>query len=118
MQPQNSKNYGQKWLNGLDAELLAQATKNQRPRGMPSLGMIKTEMTRLGLPETDADYIHDIWLMNGYTMRTGKPIKDWKAAIRIWQSLGYLPSQKKTPKSGPTDTDRAQAAIDRMREGR
>jgi hypothetical protein len=114
--PTEKKNQGQKWLPTLDSQVLAEATKNQRPNGMPSLGMIETELVRLGLSAEDARHVFDIWMMNGYTLRTGKKIYDWKAALRVWQRQGYFPSQKRQKDKGADQLARQQAAIDRMEE--
>jgi hypothetical protein len=45
-----------------------------------------------GLPETDGHHCFDKWEGNGFT-NNGKPIRDWKATIRSWQTMHYLPSQ-------------------------
>ena len=89
------KNYGQLPLPNVEAVVEAGATAAERPNGMPSVGMIKTETTKLGLPASDAEYLYDFWLANGFTLRSGKKVRDWKAAVRIWQRNGYFPSQKR-----------------------
>ena len=47
-----------------------------------------------GLPESDGEHFFNSQEAGGWT-RNGKPLKDWRAAFRTWQSGGYLPSQKK-----------------------
>lgn len=92
--------------------------KNERPNGMPSFSMIKAELERMGLTEADARYVYDVWLMNGYTLRTGKRIRDWKAAIRIWASHNYFPSQKLAKPEKDLYHAKQEAAIKRFKEGR
>lgn len=47
----------------------------------------------LGLPDSDGAHLWNTWESNGW-MRGSQKIKDWKAAVRTWQTGGYLPSQK------------------------
>lgn len=68
----------------------------QRPRGMPTFEMIKSETALFGLPDTDAEHLFNVWLTNGFRTKVG-PIKNWKAAIRVWRTNGYFPSQKLKP---------------------
>lgn len=60
-----------------------------------SEGRLKVkEFTRtLNLPDSDGDWFFWKCHGNGWT-NGGKPIRNWKATIRSWQSAGYLPSQK------------------------
>jgi hypothetical protein len=86
-----------------------------RPRGMPSLSVIKAEIARQGLTEADAEHMHDIWLLNGFTLRGGKKVQDWRAAIRVWKRSEYFPSQRQAAKTKPVDDKaRVRAAIERM----
>jgi hypothetical protein len=64
----------------------------KHPPGMPSLEEIHVELRKLH-PEADysdawvtqeAEYLHDIWLANGFRMKNG-PIKNWKASLRNWE---------------------------------
>jgi hypothetical protein len=65
-----------------------------RPLGMPCLEVLATEMARYaGLPKSDAEYLYDRWLANGFTV-SRRPIKNWKAAMRDYYRNGWLPSQK------------------------
>lgn len=73
-----------------------QPAKEIRPRGMPPLSEIKSETTRMGLPDSDAEHIYDTWLVSGFRTKAG-PIKNWKAAVRIWHRQGFFPSLKKNP---------------------
>lgn len=115
---QKPKNHGQRPLPFINGHLEIEDIKNERPNGMPTFSQIKTELARLGLTEDDARYVFDIWLMNGYTLRTGKKIRDWKAALRIWQTHNYFPSQKKG--APPVDEYHAkqEAAARRFKEGK
>ncbi len=46
-----------------------------------------------GISESDAEGFFDSMESGGWT-RAGKPLKDWKAALRTWKRNGWLPSQK------------------------
>ena len=89
------KHTGQRPLPGL-TEYDMPPGKEVRPRGMPPLSEIKAETARMGLPDSDAEQLYDTWLVSGFRTKAG-PIKDWKAAIRIWHRNGYFPSLKKNP---------------------
>jgi hypothetical protein len=65
-----------------------------RPLGMPCLEVLATEMARYaGLPASDAEYLYDRWLANGFKI-SGRGIKNWKACMRDYYRNGWLPSQK------------------------
>jgi len=64
-----------------------------RPRGMPCLEVITTELARLGYPAADAEYVYDRWLANGFKIGS-QPIKSWRPALRNWIRNGWLPTQK------------------------
>jgi hypothetical protein len=82
-------------LNEFDGDGTGETEK--RPRGMPPLSEIKSEIARLGLPESDSLHLNDTWLVSGFRTKAGQPIKNWRAAVRIWFREGYFPSQKKNP---------------------
>jgi hypothetical protein len=82
-------------LPGLEKEVRQRIKTNRLPNGMPCLELIKAETARLGLPDSDAQGIHDAWLTNGYKTARGLQIKDWKAAIRTWFANDWFPSQKR-----------------------
>ena len=66
--------------------------------GIPTAAQIQIETRLLGLPDSDAEALHDHWLANGY--KTGRnPVKDWRAVVRTWKRREYFPSQKV---KGPT----------------
>jgi hypothetical protein len=46
------------------------------------------------ITEDDARGFFDSMEAGGWT-RGGKPLKDWRAALRTWKRNGYLPSQKR-----------------------
>ena len=72
------------------------ADKEQgKPRGMPTLAQLRSECARQGLPDSDAEYLFDHWAMNGYKTGRGMTIKNYQAAVRVWRTNGWLPSQKK-----------------------
>lgn len=118
--PRKPKNYGQQPLPSLEAQIEAEATKNERPVGMPSLGMVKTYTSSLGLTDQDAEQIYDSWLASGYKLRTGHKIRDWKAVVRTWHRSGGFLSQKKAAaatQSLAEKEEQRKAAIRRMRHG-
>jgi hypothetical protein len=91
MNKKTKKHLGQLQLNGVSE--YDQQTEGL-PRGMPPLGAIKSYAAQLGLPDSDAQHICDVWLANGF--KTGRnPIKDWRAVMRLWKTGNYFPSQKK-----------------------
>ena len=97
---------------GLEEAVIA----SDRPKGMPALSVIKTEVAKHGLPVSDAEYLYDSWLLNGYTLKGGKRIQDWKASIRVWKRNEWFPSQRKAAKAKPIDDkERVRAAVERMR---
>jgi hypothetical protein len=86
---------GQRPLTGLPQAIEA-ADKNHLPKGMPVLGVLRTELARMGFPAEDADAQYDFWLSRGFRTNKGQLIQDWKAALRMAIRHGYLPSQRKT----------------------
>jgi hypothetical protein len=78
-----------------------EVTPEDRPRGMPSLSQIKAETSKLGLPDSDAEHLYDVWLVSGFRNGRNQEIKSWTAAVRIWFRNSYFPSLKKAdPKAG------------------
>ena len=97
MNKKTEKHLGQLQLNGVSE--YDQQTEGL-PKGMPPLSAITPETAKLGLPNSDGEHLFNVWLSNGFRTRTG-PIKNWKAAIRVWHTNGFFPSQKKqTTKPG------------------
>lgn len=87
------KKKGQPLLPGIQQTLDDQAKEEGRPKGMPPLSEVRTEVRRQALAESDAEYIYDRWLGNGF--KTGKhSVKDWRAVIRTWKACQWFPSQK------------------------
>jgi hypothetical protein len=99
----------------LAAEREIEQELQKRPKGMPALSLIKTEMAHLGCPESDAEYVFDLWLANGFKTKTGQ-IKDWRAAIRVYFRNNWLPSQKQGGK-GRTSQEEALKRIRRAKKG-
>jgi hypothetical protein len=85
---------GQTLLNEVERSL--DECNEARPKGMPTLDMIRTELARFGFGLSDAEDVYDRWLINAYRTKTG-PIKDWKAALRVMMRHGWLPSQQLPP---------------------
>jgi hypothetical protein len=79
----------------LRKELQDEVLATGRPPGMPALEQIQAETAKLGLPDSDAQYIYDCWLAYGYKNVKGRGIRDYKAAIRVWHRNQYFASQKK-----------------------
>jgi hypothetical protein len=94
MNKKTEKHLGQLQLNGVSE--YDQQTEGL-PRGMPPLSEIKSYTAQLGLPDTDAEHLYDIWLMNGFKTARGLRIVSWMAAIRYWNRSKFFPSQKKNP---------------------
>jgi hypothetical protein len=63
---------------------------------LPKISEVKEYAAKLGLPESDAEYLHDNWLANGFT-NNRQPIRNWQAVVRTRQARGFLPSQKQPP---------------------
>lgn len=83
-----------------------EAAPEDRPKGMPSLNQIKTETAKLGLPDSDAEHLYDVWLVSGFRNGRNQAIKSWTAAIRIWHRNRYFPSLKVAqPKPGELMTN-------------
>jgi hypothetical protein len=112
--PMKKKIYGQLPLTNMEAAI-EKAIPTDRPATMPPYSVIKTEVLRLGLTETDAEAINDVWLSNGFTLKGGRKIKDFKAAIRTWHRNEWFPSQRTAAKNKPVDNkERIRAAAERM----
>jgi hypothetical protein len=115
------RNYGQKPLPGVEEQIEAETAKNEQPiGGMPALELIKTYMAGLGLSTEDAEAMYDHWLANGFRLRGGNRIKDWRAVIRNWSRNEWFPSQKKAAKATEKLAEqeaRQKAAIRRMKGG-
>lgn len=77
-------------------ELELSKTKSNKARIVmyrPSIDAVRVFARKLGLPESDGEYMFHHWESNGWT-KNGKPIKNWQAMIRSWKSAKYMPSQK------------------------
>lgn len=90
-----SKHTGQLPLDKVEEAVEDKIINSDRPKGMPALSVLKTEVLRQGLTESDAEHAYDVWLMNGFSLRNGKKVRDWKAAIRVWKRNEYFPSQRR-----------------------
>lgn len=95
------KHTGQLPLDKVEQAVEDAIINSDRPKGMPALSVIKSEVVRQGLTEADAEHAYDVWLMNGFALRNGKKVQDWKAAIRVWKRNEYFPSQRKATRTSP-----------------
>lgn len=96
------KNQGQQFLSEIQQAVEDSYKQAGRPKGMPPLEEVRTEITRQGLAPTDADDIYNYWLGNGF--RTGSaPVKKWQAVIARWKLKGWFESQKKQPNHARVD---------------
>jgi hypothetical protein len=86
-----------------------EVNQGPRPKGMPSLAVIRQETARLGLPDSDSDFIFDSWLANGFRTKTGK-IRDWKASLRNYVRNSWLPSLKRANKWDQRDRESEELA--------
>lgn len=69
----------------------------------------------------DPERFHDYYSANGWVQGKGKPIKDWKAAVRTWgrNSTGSVGSGQRTQKNPPKSMqpgDNYQPTRDRIQE--
>jgi hypothetical protein len=90
-------NFGQQWIGEIQAGV--EQSNGDRPKGMPTLAMIKGETAKFGLPDSDAEAIYDVWLSNGFTLKGGAKIKDFKATMRTWYRNGWFPSLRAAAKN-------------------
>jgi hypothetical protein len=90
--PSKKNNRGQQYLSGVQKGV--EDSFGDRPKGMPPLELIKAEIAKLGLPDSDAEHLFDIWLRDNFKTARGTRITNWHAAIRIWFRSGWFPSQK------------------------
>lgn len=110
------KTYGQLPLQNFEDAFEDAVTRTDRPAGMPPHNVILTEVTKLGLPSTDADAIYDVWLANGFTLKGGRKIRDFRAALRTWHRNEWFPSQREAARSRPIDgKERMRAQMERMK---
>jgi hypothetical protein len=84
---------GQKPLSAVQQHLEDEATRTNRPVGMPPLEVVQTEAKRMKLQAGDAETIYDYWLMTGFRTKVGR-IRDWRACMRTWYRRSCYPSQK------------------------
>jgi hypothetical protein len=111
MPPPKKRDKKQQALTPIISDVEAQY--QQRPLGMPTLPVLKTEIARMGLPDSDAEFLYDAWLANGFRTKTGK-IKSWRAAVRNWYRGRYFPSQKKH--ASPDNREAVRERIKRMQD--
>jgi hypothetical protein len=89
---EKKKNAGQQWLP--EVQKGVEESFGDRPKGMPTLAMIKTITATLGLPDSDAEALYDAWLANGFRTGRGRKIINWQATLRTWNHNRFFPSQK------------------------
>jgi hypothetical protein len=95
--PGKNRNFGQQWIP--EVQQSVENSYQSRPSGMPSLAVIKQETKKLGLPDSDAEHIYDVWLMDGFKTKHG-PIRSYKAAIRNWYRKKWFHSQRSATAPG------------------
>ena len=95
--PRKPRNFGQQWMP--EVQQSVEESFQSRPAGMPCLAVIKQETQKLGLPDSDAEHIYDVWLANGFKTKRGL-IKSYKSAIRNWYRNKWFHSQRNAPASG------------------
>lgn len=71
--------------------LKEEGVQGRKPKA--SAEELKTYAQKIGLPESDGEFLFDKWEGNGWK-NDGKPIRDVEATMRTWKQLGILPSQK------------------------
>jgi hypothetical protein len=86
-------NNGQQFITPVEASLELNAG---RPKGMPPLEVITSEVLRIGFTRGDAESVYDFWLSNGFKVGA-RMVRDWKAAIRNMVRYNRLPSQQAKP---------------------
>jgi hypothetical protein len=118
MQMRKPQNNGQQWMGAVEEAI----ENTRRPLGMPPFKEIETELQRLGFGRSDAEFVFDYWLQNGFRTRVGR-IRDWRAAIRTLIRYKAFPSQKTEPpglvqyrKEKPAELRQAQE--DRIKQAR
>ena len=79
---------GQNLLN--DVKTVKKSSKTRQPS---SVEEVINYALGLGIPKNDAEYFFDSQESGGWT-RAGKPMRDWRAALRAWHRAGHLPSSK------------------------
>lgn len=61
----------------------------------PTAGEVRQGAEKIGLAESEADKFHDYYTANGWHQGRSL-IKDWKAALRLWQRRNSSPGTKGT----------------------
>jgi hypothetical protein len=56
---------------------------------------VKSYAQQIGVSDSDAEAFFDSQEAGGWT-RNGRPLRDWRAALRSWKANGWLPSQKQS----------------------
>lgn len=87
------------------AEKPPTAPKKQRKIFVPpSVDEVRTYCTERG-NHVDPQRFVDFYTANGWTQGRGKPIKDWRAAVRTWESRDTGRPAGGNAKSVPSDAD-------------
>lgn len=75
------------------------ANKSPRPRFVPpTIDEIKAYCLERK-NTVDAERFFDFYSANGWVQGRGKPIRDWKAAVRTWErTVGQAPPEQPVPK--------------------
>lgn len=84
-------------LIGIDETSTPPARKQSSvQRDPPSADEVRRYMADQGYPD-DADAFVDFYSANGWVQGRGKPIKDWRAAVRNWQRTHFAKSTAASP---------------------
>ena len=93
--------------NSLDKNSLVESneTKNLSrlsPTGLkiPTLEELKAYALKIDYPDFDAEKFLAYYEANGWTTAKGKPIKDWKAMVRVWKAREKDFNTNNTNKNG------------------
>jgi hypothetical protein len=92
------------------------AETNKHTQGRGSIEEVIKFCRDIGLPESDASWFFYKCEGNGW-INGGKPIKNWRATIRAWQSAGYMPSQKQRNGQFSKPKEGASQMVERMLKG-
>lgn len=75
--------------NGKEERGVRVTDKPRNQRAVPPTIEEVTEYCKERNRGVDADTFFDFYTANGWVQGKGKPIKDWKAAVRTWEGNGY-----------------------------
>lgn len=75
--------------------------KEKRPRFVtPTIDEVKGYCTERR-NNVDAEQFHDHYTANGWVQSSGRPLREWKAAVRTWERNGFRSSKALTTENRP-----------------